>query len=166
MFWHPNHTIRLAICLPLELADELRRQAREKHLDLDTYLFEAIYRLATQPNTPTAISFHEVTMNPTAAGQTQVFTGTLSPVGSAFPTDVKTTITSNDTAVSPSLDSTGLIVSVTYPNGWVESTTTPLAFTYSASSASNPTWNLGATITPSVPPAPPLPLSITFFQTT
>lgn len=116
-------------------------------------------------STPTQITFHEVTMNPTEAGQTQVFTGTLAPVGSAFPSDAAFTVTSNDPAVSPSVDSTGLIVSVTYPDGWTESTTTPLAFTYGASSASNPTWTLSATITPSAPPAN-LPTSITFSQTT
>lgn len=114
--------------------------------------------------TPTAITFNEVTMNPTAAGQTQVFTGTLSPAGSAFPTDATFTVTSNDPAVSPSVDSTGLIVSVTYPSGWTESTTTPLAFTYRAASASNPSWSLAATITPSAPPVG-LPTSIAFTQT-
>jgi hypothetical protein len=115
--------------------------------------------------TPTRITFQEITMAPTEAGQSQVFTGTLAPAGSAFPTDAVFTVTSNDTAVSPSVDATGLIVSVTYPTGWVESTTTPLAFTYGASSASNPTWTLSATITPSAPPVG-LPTSITFAQTT
>jgi hypothetical protein len=123
---------------------------------------------ALKPKTPTSISFSEITMNPTAAGQTQVFTGTLAPAGSAFAADTTFTIASNDPAVSPSVDSTGLIVSVTYPDGWVESTTTPLAFSYAAASASNPTWSLSATITPSAPPPPAstLPSSITFDQTT
>lgn len=102
-------------------------------------------------------------MNPTAAGQTQVFTGTLAPVGSAFPSDVAFTLNSNDPAVAPTLDPTGLIVSVTYPAGWVESTTTPLAFAYGATSPSNPTWSLAATITPV---GANLPSSITFAQTT
>jgi hypothetical protein len=65
------------------------------------------------------------------------------------------------------VDATGLIVSVTYPSGWVESTTTPLAFTYAASSASVPSWTLSATITPSAPPVVTnYPTSITFTQTT
>ena len=118
--------------------------------------------------TPTSITFGEITMNPTAAGQTQVFTGTLAPAGSAFAADTTFTVTSNDPAVSPSVDSTGLVVSVTYPDGWVESATTPLEFAYAAASASNPTWTLAATITPSAPPPPavPLPSSIAFAQTT
>lgn len=115
--------------------------------------------------TPTRIIFKEISMNPTEAGQTQVFTGTLAPVGSAFPTDAVFAITSNDTAVSPSVDATGLVVSATYPEGWVESTATPLAFSYLATSPSNPSFSLPATITPSAPPVA-LPTSITFAQTT
>lgn len=115
---------------------------------------------------PTTITFKEITMNPTEAGQTQVFTGTLAPAGSQLPTDTVATLTSNDSLVSPSLDSTNLIVSVTYPDGWVESTTTPLAFAYNASSTSNPAWSLSGTITPSAPPVNVvLPTSIGFAQT-
>lgn len=103
-------------------------------------------------------------MNPTEAGQTQVFTGVLSPAGSVLAPDAVATITSNDPAVSPSLDSTNLIVSVTYPTGWVESTTTPLAFAYATTSASTGQ-ALSATITPSAPPSN-LATSISFAQTT
>ena len=116
--------------------------------------------------TPTFIYFTEVTMNPTQAGSNQVFTGTLFPVGAKFPTDAAFTITSNDSAVSPSVDASGLVVSVSYPTGWTESTTNPLAFTYGASSPSNPGWSLAGTITPSAPPAAPLPTAIQFVQTT
>lgn len=122
------------------------------------------------PHHPTHIKFQEITMNPTEAGETQVFTGTLIPTGSAFPQDAQFTVSSNDADVSPAVDSTGLVVSVTYPTGWEESITTPLAFAYEATSASNPTWTLTATITPSAAPpppaAPPLPTSISFVQTT
>lgn len=103
-------------------------------------------------------------MAPTEAGQSQVFTGTFVPAGSVPPTDAVYVVTSNDTAVSPSVDSTGLIVSVTYPAGWTESTTTPLAFTRTASSASNPTWTLSDIITPSAPTVG-FPTSTTFVQT-
>lgn len=103
-------------------------------------------------------------MNPTQAGQSQVFTGTLSPAGSVLAPDAVPTITSNDPAVSPTLDSTGLIVSVTYPAGWVESTTTPLAFAYATTSASTGQ-ALSATITPSAPPSN-LATSVSFAQTT
>jgi hypothetical protein len=114
----------------------------------------------------TSISFQETSMNPTQAGQTQVFTGTLSPAGSVLAPDAKATIASNDPAVSPTLDSTQLIVSVTYPQGWVESTTTPLAFSYVSASISTGQ-TLSATITPSAPPPPPpvLATSIGFQQT-
>ena len=104
-------------------------------------------------------------MNPTEAGQSQVFTGTLVPAGATYPSDTQFTLTSNDPAVTPTLDSTGLIVSVTYPAGWVESTTTPLAFAYSATSASE-NGSLSATITPSAPPLPAFPTGINFAQTT
>jgi hypothetical protein len=119
------------------------------------------------PVLSTSISFKEITMNPTAAGQTQVFTGTLAPAGSVLAPDAVATVTSNDPAVTPTLDSTQLIVSVTYPGGWVESTTTPLAFAYATSSASTGQ-ALSATITPSAPPPPPpvLATSIAFAQTT
>ena len=115
----------------------------------------------------TSISFQEISMNPTQAGQTQVFTGTLAPAGSVLAPDAVAAISSNDPAVQPTLDSTNLIVSVTYPAGWVESTTTPLAFAYSTSSASTGQ-ALSATITPSAPPPPPpvLATSIAFAQTT
>jgi hypothetical protein len=122
--------------------------------------------------TPTKITFQEITMAPTEAGQTQVFTGTLTPSGSSFPAGTTSTVTSNDPAVSPSVDSTGLIVSVTYPEGWVESTTTPLQFSWSTSSfvpePSTSPAQLSATITPSAPPPPvvPTPTGVAFAQTT
>ena len=103
-------------------------------------------------------------MIPTAAGQTQVFTGTLSPAGSVLAPDAVATISSNDPAVSPTLDSTQLVVSVTYPSGWVESTTTPLAFAYATTSASTGQ-ALSATITPGAPAAP-LATGIAFAETT
>lgn len=122
------------------------------------------------PCTPTSITFQEILMNPTAAGQTQVFTGTLSPNGSVFPAGTTFTITSNDPAVSPTVDSTGLIVSVTYPEGWVESTETPLAFTWQTSTfvpvpSSSPS-QITETITPSAAPSPTVtPTSVNFAQT-
>ena len=102
-------------------------------------------------------------MNPTEAGQTQVYTGTLQPAGAVFPSDTQAAVVSNDAAVTPTLDSTNLIITVTYPDGWVESADTPLAFAYTATSASTG-MSLAATITPSAPP-PPIPTGITFVQT-
>ena len=118
-----------------------------------------VHRLISKP---TSITFKEISMNPTAAGQTQVFTGTIAPAGSVLPSDSVFAVTSNDPAVSPSVDSTGLIVSVTYPQGWTESATTPLAFSYTATSASTG-MSLAATITPSAPVV--VPTGITFAQT-
>ena len=123
------------------------------------HLERLVHRLISKP---TSITFKEISMNPTAAGQTQVFTGTIAPAGSVLPSDSVFAVTSNDPAVSPSVDSTGLIVSVTYPQGWTESATTPLAFSYTATSASTG-MSLAATITPSAPVV--VPTGITFAQT-
>ena len=114
---------------------------------------------------PTSTSFTETTMVPTAGGNIQIFTGTFVPAGSVPPTDAVYAVTSNDPAVSPTVDATGLIVTGALPTGWVESTTTPLAYTRTASSASVPTWTLSDIITPSAP-AVGFPTSTTFIQTT
>ena len=151
---------------------ELNRMAREGWRFVEfapgsSFDIKCVFERAIEHPTyalPNSISFTETTMNPTAAGQSQVFTGTLAPAGATYPADTTFTITSNDPAISPSVDSTGLIVSVSYPAGWTESTTTPLAFSYAAASASNPTMAVTATITPSAPVT--LPTSITFAQTT
>ncbi len=122
--------------------------------------------------TPNGIIFKEITMNPTQAGQTQVFTGTLSPTGAVYPAGTTFTVTSNDPAIIPTVDSTGTIVSVTYPQGWIENPNTPLAFLYSSSVfvpvAPGTATQVSATITPSAPPPPPTPTpnSINFQQTT
>ena len=119
----------------------------------------------THNDFPTSTMFKEISMNPTTGGNTQVFTGTFVPAGSVPPTDAVYAVTSNDTAISPTVDATGLIVTGILPAGWVESTTTPLAYTRTASSASNPTWTLSDVITPSAPPVG-FPTSTTFVQTT
>jgi hypothetical protein len=112
----------------------------------------------------TSISFTETTMLPTTGGNTLIYTGTLAPAGSVLAPDFVVTVTSNDPAVSPSVDSTGLVVTVPLPIGWVESTTTtPLAIAYATTSASTGQ-ALSATITPSAPPSN-LATSITFSQT-
>ncbi len=48
------------------------------------HLERLVHRLISKP---TSITFKEISMNPTAAGQTQVFTGTLAPAGAVFPSD-------------------------------------------------------------------------------
>ena len=119
-------------------------------------------------HTPTRITFKEITMLPTEAGNTLVYTGTPQPAGSSFPSGTSFNVVSNDPAVIPAVDATGLIVTVPLPLGWVENTTTPLAITYTASGitpvpASGPT-EVTATITPSVEAV--TPTGIAFVQTT
>jgi hypothetical protein len=129
-------------------------------------LVEIAANTAPAPELPTSITFKENIMGlPTVGGNTLVYTGTLSPAGAVYPSDSTFTVTANDPAILPTVDSTGLVVTVPLPAGWVESTTTPLAISYAAASASNPTMAVSATITPSAPPAP-LPTGITFVQTT
>jgi hypothetical protein len=123
-----------------------------------TLLQQIAEDLAPEPELPTGITFQENTMLPTVGGNTLIYTGTLSPVGSAFTTETFS-VTSNDPAVLPTVDSTGLIVTVPLPAGWVESTTVPLAIQYSTSAPAS----LAATITPSSPPAT-TPTGITFVQ--
>jgi hypothetical protein len=107
----------------------------------------------------TSISFKEITMLPTTGGNTLVYTGTLSPVGALFTTETFT-VTSNDPAVLPTVDPTGLIVTVPLPAGWVENAATPLAITYTTTAPAS----LSATITPSAPVV--VPTGIAFVQTT
>jgi hypothetical protein len=145
---------------------ELRVEQTEKRLGRIEHLCEEILHYVHPKKLPTSTRFTETTMNPTEAGQSQVFTGTFVPAGSVPPPDAQYAISSNDPAVAPTVDATGLIVSVTYPPApWAESETEPLAFTRTASSVSVPSWSLSDVITPSAPPAP-LPTSTTFVQTT
>ena len=102
-------------------------------------------------------------MLPTIGGNTLVYTGTLSPAGAVYPADTTFQVTANDPAVLPTVDATGLIVSVPLPSGWVESTSTPLAISYAAQSVSA-NGSLTATITPSAPAT--FPSAISFQQTT
>lgn len=132
---------------------------------LEWMVEKIIQRLNQQPFA-TSISFKETTMLPVEAGNTLVYTGTLSPAGSVLAPDFVATVTSNDTAILPTVDSTGLIVTVPLPAGWVESTTSPLAITYATTSATTGQ-ALSATITPGAEvTAPVLATSVTFTQTT
>ena len=110
-------------------------------------------------------------MNPTQAGQSQQFTGVLSPAGSAYPAGTTFTVTANDPAVTPTVGSTGLVVSVIYPEGWVESASTPLQFAYSSSQFTPVAPGTATQITETITPSAPVvgsgtPNSIGFTQTT
>ena len=82
----------------------------------------------------TTIQFHEASPTERKGGHTLKFTGTLSPTNSTLASDAAVTVTSNDSAISPTADRTN--VAVPLPNGWVESTATPLKVQYLATSAS------------------------------
>ena len=121
--------------------------------------------------TPNRIRFTEITMLPTVGGNTLVYTGTLSPNGSAFPAGTTFTVTSNDPNVTPTVDPTGLIVTIPLPDGWVESTTLALAITWETSTfvpvpSSSPS-QITEVITPSAAPSlTNTPTSVNFAQTT
>ena len=101
----------------------------------------------------------------TTGGNTLIYTGTLSPVGSVLAPDFVATATSNDPAVLPTVDATGLIVTVPLPSGWVENASLPLSIAYATTSAST-SQALAATITPSAPVTGNLATAIDFAQTT
>ena len=138
------------------------RKDNDHHL-LEEILHElcAIRRELAKPLSTTLV-FKEITMLSTTGGNTLVYTGTLAPAGSVLAPDFVATVTSNDPAVLPTVDSTGLVVTIPLPSGWVESTT-PLAIAYATTSASTGQ-ALSATITPSAPVN--LATSIAFAQTT
>jgi hypothetical protein len=118
------------------------------------------------PSTPTTTNPQgesPMSLLPPVAGNTLVYTGTLSPAGATFPTDTVFKLTSSDPTVSPTLDPTGLIVTIPLPSTFVDNPSSPFSVTYSATSASTG-MNLSATITPTVPTV--VPSSISFVQTT
>jgi hypothetical protein len=112
---------------------------------------------------PTSITFKEITMAlAPVAGNTLVYTGTLSPAGAVFPSDTTFAVTSSDPTVTPTVDATGLIVTIPLPATFVDNPASPFSVTYTATSVSGPV-SLTATITPSIPAV--LPTGITFVQT-
>lgn len=150
----------LEIALPNIITNQLNQTSLLQQISDD---------LAPVIQTPTIITFQETTMLPPVAGNTLVFTGTLTPAGSAFPAGTTFTVASDDPNVTASVDSTGLIVTaVLGPNfaageadiiTWTTSTFTPEPSTSPAS--------LTATIdiTGQAPPTP-TPTAVTFVQTT
>jgi hypothetical protein len=121
--------------------------------------------------TPTSVMFQEITMLSASAGNTLVYTGTLSPSGSAFPAGTTFALATSDPTVIPTVDATGLIVTIPLPATFVDDPANPLTVTYTASGitpepSTSPT-SLTAAITPTVPTPPtPTPTGITFAQTT
>lgn len=112
---------------------------------------------------PKRISFKEITMLSPVAGNTLVYTGTLSPAGASFPSDTQFTVVSSDPTVTPTVDATGLIVTIPLPSTFVDNPATPFNVVYTATSAST-SGSITATITPSIPAT--FPTGIVFNQTT
>lgn len=101
-------------------------------------------------------------LSPTA-GNTLVYTGTLAPAGATFPSDTTFTLVSSDPTVTPTVDATGLIVTIPLPSTFVDNPASPFNVVYTAASVSE-TGSITATITPSV--AATFPTGIVFAQTT
>src|ERR1700733_13616526 len=99
-------------------------------------LHDILHRLSRPHGTPTSISFQEITMLPPVAGNTLVYTGTLAPAGAVFPSDSVFAVTSSDPTVTPTVDSTGLIVTIPLPSTFVDNPASPFTVGYTATSAS------------------------------
>jgi hypothetical protein len=137
----------------------------QRNRDLEETNHRLLQEILTRltPPTPTAISFKETSMLPATAGNTLVYTGTLAPAGAQYPADTTFALTSSDPTVTPTVDPTGLIVTIPLPSTFVDNPAAPFSVGYTATSVSNPTWSVTATITPSAPAN--LPTSISFAQT-
>lgn len=131
----------------------------------------AIRHKLTRP-TPRKIHFKEITMLDPVAGNTLVYTGTLSPAGSAFPAGTTFAVTSNYPNVTPTVDASGLVVTIPLPQDFVDDPANPLSIhwetsTFTPEPSSSPS-QVTADITPTLPPPPPTPTptAISFKQTT
>jgi hypothetical protein len=121
------------------------------------------------PLTPTSITFsQENPMLAPVAGNTLVYTGTLAPAGATFPAGTTFSLQPSDPTVTPTVDATGLIVTIALPSTFVDNPAAPFNVVYTASGitpnpASAPS-SITATITPSAPTL--TPAGISFQQTT
>ncbi len=141
----------------------------EDALRVEELILERLDELA-HPHTPTHITFKEITMLQPDPGSTLVFTGTLTPAGSAFPSGTTFAVTSSDPTVTPTVDPTGLIVTIPLPATVTVGETLTVTYTASGitpSPADSPTSISGTIVltigTPVV--ATPTPTSIAFTQT-
>jgi len=155
------------------------KMSKREHEEKSEHLLEEILHalrsiehiLRTKPEsqaTPLTVAFKEITMLSPVAGNTLVYTGTLSPAGSAFPAGTTFTVTSSDPTVTPTVDATGLIITIPLPATFVDNPAAPFnvvwsTSTYTPSPATSPA-SLTSTITPSIPTA--TPTSVSFVQTT
>ena len=121
--------------------------------------------------TPTAVCFKETSMLSADPGNTLVFTGTISPDGAVFPAGTTFTVTASDPNAIPTVDSTGLVVTIPIPataTSGESLTITWQTSTFAPSPATSPA-SLQATIDLTVGSAPPpaaTPTAVVFNQTT
>jgi hypothetical protein len=149
----------------LRILEEILHEIRKQ-----TPILIAIADALTSPpvSTPLTIVFQESSMLPPVAGNTLVYTGTLSPDGSQFPAGTTFTVSSNYPNVTPTVDATGLIVTIPLGSDFVDDPGNPLAVRYLSSTFvpvpdTSPA-AVSATITPTIPT--PTPVGISFVQTT
>ena len=145
----PHHTFHVSFCYPLQLVRELERQAHHLGLDLDTYLFEVIYRLATHPPI-THFKVEVTSMLPIAPGFSPVYTATPSP-SNAFPSTPPTWTSSDPVNAPVTADSTGLVGTVEIPATAVVGTSFTLTVSYTNADSTVATGSITQTIVP-VPP--------------
>jgi hypothetical protein len=129
-------------------------------------------QLEPKTPTPTAIHFKENTMLAPDPGNTLVFTGTLSPTGSAFPAGTTFTAVSADPNVTVTLDETGLIVTAAISETDTPGTVADITWSTSSfapepsTSPASLTVTIPLTIGAPPPPPTPTPTGVTFEQTT
>ena len=121
---------------------------------------------------PTGITFtQENPMITEGPGVTQVWTASPLPAGSAFPAGTTFTATPSDPTVSSTLDPTGVILTIAYPDTFVADPASPFNVVVASStfvpSPSTAPAQVSETVTPTAPPpATPTPTSFGFVQTT
>ena len=147
----------------LEHLEEIARETNRTVENIQRLVHRLLHPRHT---TPTTISFQGDNMA-LVAGTTAVFTGTLTPAGSAYPAGTTFTVTSNYPTVTPAVDVDGLTITVPLPADFVDDPANPLSITYTTSTfVPNPATapaSLTATVTPSIPTL--TPTSISFVQT-
>ena len=151
-----------------KILDELEEQtaAIQKQTPILLGILDALTSGSSE--TPLTVTFQETSMLPPVAGNTLVYTGTLNPAGSAYPAGTTFSLISSDPTVTPTVDATGLIVTIPLPDTFVDDPANPFNVRYLSSTFvpvpdTSPA-AVSATITPSIPT--PTPLGITFVQTT
>jgi hypothetical protein len=139
-------------------------------LETDIRELRIIERQLFHP-TPTAVCFKETSMLPADPGNVLVFTGVISPDGATFPAGTTFSVTASDPNVIPTVDATGLVVTIPIPATATPGESLTITWqtsTFAPSPATSPA-SLQATIDLTVGSAPPpaaTPTAVVFNQTT